>query len=61
MPWGESGRNRMANRIKEWKTCGKTCSIDHIQPLSKGGRHSYINTQLAHLHCNLVKKDRVLI
>jgi len=30
-------------------------SLDHIIPLSKGGEHSYANTQLAHLSCNLRK------
>ena len=30
-------------------------SLDHIIPISKGGEHSYANTQLAHLSCNLRK------
>lgn len=30
-------------------------SLDHIIPLAKGGEHSYANTQLAHLSCNLSK------
>ena len=30
-------------------------SLDHIIPISKGGEHSYANTQLAHLSCNLSK------
>lgn len=34
--------------------------VDHIQPLSKGGAHSYANTQPAHPRCNQSKKDRVL-
>ncbi len=29
--------------------------VDHIRPLSKGGEHSYANTQLAHAACNLSK------
>jgi 5-methylcytosine-specific restriction endonuclease McrA len=33
-------------------------SIDHIIPLSKGGEHSYKNTQLAHLKCNCKKGNR---
>lgn len=33
-------------------------SLDHIIPLSKGGEHSYANTQLAHLSCNLSKGAR---
>lgn len=30
-------------------------SIDHIIPVSDGGEHSYRNTQLVHLGCNLAK------
>lgn len=30
-------------------------SLDHIIPISKGGEHSYANTQLAHLSCNIRK------
>lgn len=30
-------------------------SVDHIIPLSRGGEHSYRNTQAAHLLCNLRK------
>lgn len=29
--------------------------VDHIRPLSKGGKHSYINCQPAHPTCNLRK------
>lgn len=29
-----------------------SASIDHVRALSKGGEHSYDNTQLAHLGCN---------
>jgi 5-methylcytosine-specific restriction endonuclease McrA len=29
--------------------------LDHIQPLSKGGEHSYRNTQVSHPVCNLRK------
>lgn len=32
-------------------------SIDHIVPLSRGGEHSYMNTALAHLRCNLAKQN----
>lgn len=44
--------------------CGNLCnkleaSIDHIIPLSKGGEHSYKNTQLAHRRCNSQKRDRI--
>ena len=29
--------------------------VDHVRPLSKGGRHAYINCQPAHPTCNLRK------
>lgn len=34
-------------------------TVDHIQPLNKGGEHSYANTQCAHLVCNSRKQDNV--
>lgn len=34
-------------------------SLDHIYPLSKGGPHTNLNCQLAHLRCNLSKGARV--
>jgi len=33
-------------------------SIDHIIPLSRGGAHTYENTQAAHLVCNMSKGAR---
>jgi 5-methylcytosine-specific restriction endonuclease McrA len=33
----------------------RAATIDHVIALSKGGAHSYANTQLAHLRCNLAK------
>ncbi len=33
--------------------------VDHIIPLSRGGEHSYANTQAAHPFCNLSKHDRL--
>ena len=30
-------------------------TIDHVVALARGGEHSYRNTQLAHLRCNLAK------
>ncbi|MHB8123996.1 MAG: HNH endonuclease [Desulfuromonadaceae bacterium] len=32
--------------------------LDHIKPISKGGEHSYRNTQCACRACNLAKSDR---
>lgn len=34
-------------------------SLDHIQPLSLGGTHTYENVQLAHLTCNVSKGNRL--
>lgn len=33
--------------------------VDHIVPLSRGGEHSYENTQIAHPFCNRSKHDRL--
>ena len=33
--------------------------VDHIVPLSKGGEHSYANTQPAHASCNVQKGDKL--
>ncbi len=33
--------------------------VDHIVPLSKGGAHTYENTQPAHARCNLSKGAKV--
>lgn len=34
-----------------------SASLDHIIPLAHGGKHTNVNTQLAHLTCNVVKSD----
>lgn len=33
-------------------------SIDHVIPVSKGGRHSWDNIRLAHRLCNTMKSNR---
>jgi 5-methylcytosine-specific restriction endonuclease McrA len=35
-----------------------SASLDHRLPISRGGDHTYANTQLAHLSCNLSKGIR---
>lgn len=35
-------------------------SLEHVIPLSKGGRHSYGNTAISHLRCNLSKGTKSL-
>ena len=32
-------------------------SIDHVKPLSRGGKHSWNNVKLAHHSCNTIKRD----
>lgn len=34
--------------------------LDHIVPISKGGQHTYLNTQCACRKCNQIKSDRPL-
>lgn len=33
-------------------------TLDHVVPLSRGGKHSYANAQIAHAVCNSRKNDR---
>ena len=33
--------------------------LDHVQPLSKGGKHSYDNVQVSHPHCNQTKSASI--
>lgn len=42
-----------------WRVAIEDRSIDHIVPLSFGGKHSYQNTQLAHLKCNIKKNAKI--
>jgi 5-methylcytosine-specific restriction endonuclease McrA len=37
----------------------KDCTIDHIVPLNKGGKHKYSNCQPAHSLCNHIKADHL--
>jgi len=36
-----------------------SASLDHVIPLSRGGEHSRVNTQLAHLDCNVRKGAKI--
>ena len=43
------------------KQCGDWYpSIDHVVPLSKGGKHSWDNVRLAHRICNSIKRDELV-
>lgn len=46
----------------EYNRCNKdkmAATIDHVIPLSKGGKHCYDNCQLAHRLCNSLKSDKL--
>ncbi len=43
---------------RKGKLRGDKWSMDHILPISHGGEHTYANTQLAHLSCNLARNNR---
>jgi 5-methylcytosine-specific restriction endonuclease McrA len=36
-----------------------SASVDHIIPLARGGPHTMLNVQAAHLRGNIVKRDNV--
>lgn len=38
---------------------GEKWHVDHIDPISKGGAHTYDNVQLAHAKCNMSKGAKV--
>lgn len=43
--------------------CGKPADpndwhLEHINPISQGGEHSYANTQVSHPTCNRIKGGR---
>lgn len=51
-------RRNVSNR---WRYPDKRSpSIDHLVPVSQGGEHSYRNTALAHLGCNMRKAARAM-
>ena len=37
----------------------ESLSLDHIIPLTKGGKHTYLNAQVAHYGCNSRKGNRI--
>lgn len=49
-------KNKIDPRLKHPDP--KSASLDHIVPISKGGQHSYVNTQATHLDCNVGKGNR---
>jgi 5-methylcytosine-specific restriction endonuclease McrA len=53
--------------ICQWQYCSESSPyvdpsnwhLDHVIPFSKGGEHSYRNTQVTHPRCNLQKNNRI--
>jgi 5-methylcytosine-specific restriction endonuclease McrA len=45
-------------RVRVQSVYHKQATLDHIIPISRGGRHSYQNCQLAHFDCNSKKHNR---
>lgn len=35
-------------------------SIDHVFPIAKGGKHRWNNIKLAHMRCNVMKRDKII-
>lgn len=57
VPW--SRRALLQRDNHECAFCGKRAStVDHIQPRSRGGQDTWMNTVAACLRCNGVKADR---
>ena len=47
--------------VKGTIVCGNSYpSIDHIQPISKGGKHIWNNVALAHRNCNSSKSNKII-
>ncbi|WP_432050298.1 HNH endonuclease [Verrucosispora sp. NA02020] len=36
----------------------KSQSLDHVIPLAEGGPHTYANTRISHLRCNVLRQHR---
>lgn len=36
----------------------RSASLDHVEPVSQGGKHTYANTRIAHLDCNVSRGNR---
>lgn len=47
------------NPLLKWPNHGYA-TLDHVMPLSKGGRHSYDNIRLAHMSCNCKKGAKLV-
>ncbi len=62
----EVDRERVHRRSNGLCFCGEPVElaemhVDHVYPLSRGGKHCYNNVQAAHPVCNLKKHDSLAI
>lgn len=48
--------NQPVNKDLRWPH-PQAASLDHVRPMSRGGEHSYKNTQCSHYECNHKKRD----
>lgn len=46
-------------KVSRKASFNKQATIDHVIPISKGGKHEAANCQLAHFDCNSVKHDKI--
>lgn len=49
----------ICNTELDWSIKG-SIRLDHILPLSKGGKHSILNVQWTHSYCNLSKNNNLI-
>lgn len=67
----DKGKCYICGQICDWNDCtvrdngvfianDNYPSIDHVKPLSKGGKHSWKNIKLACRRCNSLKSDKII-
>lgn len=55
--WRCQSCNRKTPEAKRGSYCDNAPELDHIVPVSKGGAHTYLNTQCLCRSCNIKKSD----
>ena len=67
-PWPEGFKREMLKKQRgrcPWTDCNDPLDlndkleVDHVWPISKGGRNWILNLQLLHKRCNIEKSDRI--
>lgn len=56
--WGIAKRQKLRCAISGIKLTKDNISVDHIVPLSKGGKNTFENIQFVERHINVMKNDR---